>query len=83
LADDRAREELVAELAKLKAKVGHGGASQMAAELILREVMVRSRVVAPKPHFRPGMNVASSGGADRQGEEDRPPAPLRPKSRAA
>lgn len=83
LADDRAREELVAELAKLKARVGHGGASQTAAELILREVTVRSRVVAGKPHFRPGMNVPSSGGADWSAEENRPSAPVRPKSRAA
>jgi len=83
LADDRAREELVAELAKLKARVGHGGASQTAAELILREAADRSRVQPPKPHFRPGMVVASSGGADRQADAERAPAGMRPKSRAA
>src|SRR5262249_18039543 len=83
LADERAREELVAELAKLKARVGHGGASQTAAELILREIADQSRAAPPKPHFRPGLNVASSGGAEWHAEAESPPAGVRPKSRAA
>ncbi len=57
---------LVAELAKLKAQVGHGGASRSAAELIVSEVEARGesspRVRPPKPHFVPGMRVESSGG---------------------
>jgi lipid-A-disaccharide synthase len=64
LADDRAREELVAELAKLKARVGHGGASQTSAELILQEIKRQNRIAPPKPHLRPGMTVVSSGGAE-------------------
>lgn len=56
------REELVAELAKLKAKVGHGGASRIAADYILRELAQRP-APTPRPHFVPGMTVASSGGA--------------------
>ncbi len=60
------REGLVAELAKLKAQVGHGGASRSAAELIVGEVEARGesgpRGRPPKPHFVPGMLVESSGG---------------------
>src|SRR5262249_16233233 len=37
LGNEQEREGLVAELAKLKAQVGHGGASNIAAELILAE----------------------------------------------
>jgi lipid-A-disaccharide synthase len=56
------REGLVAELAKLKARIGHGGASRIAADYILGELAKRpSRT--PRPHFLPGMAVASSGGA--------------------
>jgi lipid-A-disaccharide synthase len=66
LVDDDCRESLVAELAELKAKVGHGGASRTAAELILSEVETkrppRHSARPPKPHFRPGMRVDSSGG---------------------
>ncbi len=62
LLDENEREGLVAELAKLKARIGHGGASRMATEYILRELEQR-RSPAPQPHFRPGMVVASSGGA--------------------
>ncbi len=62
LIDDERRDALVAELAKLKARVAHGGASRAAAEYILRVLDQRDRAV-PRPHFRPGMAVASSGGA--------------------
>jgi lipid-A-disaccharide synthase len=59
---DEVREGLVAELAKLKARIGHGGASRTAADYILSELAKRSAPV-PRPHFSPGMIVASSGGA--------------------
>jgi lipid-A-disaccharide synthase len=59
---EEAREDLVAELAKLKAKVGHGGASRIAADYILGELAQRP-APTPRPHFLPGMTVASSGGA--------------------
>ena len=59
---EETREGLVAELAKLKARIGHGGASRIAADYILGELAKRpSRT--PRPHFLPGMAVASSGGA--------------------
>ncbi len=54
------REGLVAELAKLKARVGHGGASRAAADYILATLGKRPTPV-PRPHFVPGMVVASSG----------------------
>ncbi len=57
-----ARDELIAELAKLKARVGHGGASRIAAGYILDELS-KPPAAAPRPHFLPGMTVASSGGA--------------------
>lgn len=62
LLDGEQREGLVAELAKLKARVGHGGASQAAAAYILNTLDNR-RTPTPRPHFLPGMKVASSGGA--------------------
>ncbi|HEY2760913.1 MAG TPA: lipid-A-disaccharide synthase [Pirellulales bacterium] len=67
LADDELREGLVAELAELKAKVGHGGASRTAAAMILAEADQRNAVRAKitKPHYRPGMRVTSSGEADQ------------------
>jgi len=73
LAKDEQREELVAQLAELKAKVGHGGASQTAAQLILAEVASHIRTAPPKPHFTPGMTVASSGRAERKLEPAPPP----------
>jgi lipid-A-disaccharide synthase len=54
LVDDNRREGLVAELAKLKARVARGGASQSAATYILRELETRARLV-PRPHFEPGL----------------------------
>ncbi len=62
LTNESKREGLVAELAKLKARVGHGGASRIAAEYILQHV-VEPRMLAPQPHFLPGMKLASSGDA--------------------
>ena len=71
LACENQREGVVAELAKLKARVGHGGASRMAAELILAEVSEHALVKPPKPHFIPGMIVASSGKAKLPAAADR------------
>ncbi len=62
LLDAEQREGLVAELAKLKARVGHAGASQAAAAYILKTLDSRA-TPTPRPHFLPGMNVASNGGA--------------------
>jgi lipid-A-disaccharide synthase len=62
LLDSEQREGLVAELAKLKARVAHGGASQAAAAYIL-SALERRPVATPRPHFIPGMAVESSGGA--------------------
>jgi lipid-A-disaccharide synthase len=73
LAKDEQREELVAQLAELKAKVGHGGASQTAAQLILAEAARHLRAAPPKPHFTPGITVASSGRAEKTLESASPP----------
>jgi lipid-A-disaccharide synthase len=54
LVDDNRREGLIAELAKLKARIGHGGASRMAADYVLAELDRRARIV-PRPHFVPGL----------------------------
>jgi lipid-A-disaccharide synthase len=51
LTDRDERESLVAELAKLKAQVGHGGACRSATEYILAELDRRQSV--PRPHFTP------------------------------
>jgi lipid-A-disaccharide synthase len=59
LVAEETREGLVAELAKLKARIGHGGASRTAADYILAELSKRPTPV-PRPHFVPGMVVASS-----------------------
>jgi lipid-A-disaccharide synthase len=56
---EEVREGLIAELAKLKARVGHGGASRAAADYILAVLGSRPAPV-PRPHFVPGMVVASS-----------------------
>jgi lipid-A-disaccharide synthase len=52
LVDDNRREGLVAELAKLKARVARGGASRTAAEYILAQLDCHARFV-PRPHFEP------------------------------
>ncbi len=67
LASEERRENTVAELAKLKARVGHGGASNVAAKLIVAEAESRARLAVPKPHFVPGMTVVSSGGMEAKG----------------
>jgi lipid-A-disaccharide synthase len=67
LLDSEQREGLVAELAKLKARVAHGGASQAAATYILN-TLARRPTATPRPHFIPGMTVTSSGGASQSGE---------------
>jgi lipid-A-disaccharide synthase len=56
---EETREGLVAELAKLKARFGHGGASRAAADYILAQLDKRPPAI-PRPHFVPGMVVASS-----------------------
>jgi lipid-A-disaccharide synthase len=61
LTNESLRSERMAELAELKARVGHGGASRRAAEYIL-QVVDRPAAPLPPPHFLPGMRVASSGG---------------------
>ena len=61
LTDPQARSERVVALAELKARVGHGGASRQAAAYILRVLDERITPV-PRPHYTPGMSVASSGG---------------------
>ncbi len=60
LVDEETREGLVAELAKLKARVGHGGASATAADYILKD-LARRASRPPRSHFTPGMVIASSG----------------------
>lgn len=64
LNDPQQRAKRIAALTSLKAEVGHGGASRVAAELILKEAAERGRKQPPKPHFVPGMIVESSGGAE-------------------
>ncbi len=57
--EDR-RVDLIDRLDQLKRRVGHGGASQSAALYILEALSART-VPTPRPHFTPGMFVASSG----------------------
>jgi len=57
------RDAARAELAKLKARIAHGGASKNAAQIILSEVPDRSQMPL-KTHYRPGMKVISSAGAE-------------------
>jgi lipid-A-disaccharide synthase len=63
LCDEQKRRRCVAELVRLKVRVGHGGASRRAADYIVRELDRPSHRI-PRPHFVPGMQVASSGGAE-------------------
>jgi lipid-A-disaccharide synthase len=53
LTDAAKRDARVAELARLKAEVGHGGASARAAEHILNVLRGGPKVI-PRPHFVPG-----------------------------
>ncbi|HEY2827237.1 MAG TPA: lipid-A-disaccharide synthase [Pirellulales bacterium] len=66
LSKDEQRDGLVAQLAELKAKVGHGGASQTAAKLILAEAARHRHAAPPRPHFLPGTVVPSSGGGEQK-----------------
>ena len=66
LTDEAKRSRRVAELVRLKVRTGHGGASRRAAEYILHALDNRPHPV-PRPHFLPGMHVASSGGAAEKG----------------
>lgn len=59
LADESHRRRVIGDLARLKVRVGHGGASRRASEYILRTLGAAAPVV-PRPHFLPGMKVASS-----------------------
>jgi lipid-A-disaccharide synthase len=61
LTDDRRRHQRVIELVRLKVRVGHGGASRRAADYIVQALDEGPRAV-PRPHFLPGMALASSGG---------------------
>jgi lipid-A-disaccharide synthase len=61
LVDDNRREGLIAELAKLKARVAHGGASRSAAEYILCKLDARRRSV-PRPNFEAAI-VGTRGNA--------------------
>ncbi|HUY88379.1 MAG TPA: lipid-A-disaccharide synthase [Pirellulales bacterium] len=64
LTDERRRRERVRQLVQLKVRVGHGGASRVAADYLLKALDAEPRVI-PRPHFRPGMKLASSGGFER------------------
>lgn len=64
LTDAGRRRERVRQLVGLKVRVGHGGASRMAADYLLKALGAEPRVI-PRPHFRPGMKLASSGGFER------------------
>jgi lipid-A-disaccharide synthase len=54
------RQARVAELECLRARIAHGGATRVAAEYIL-DKLAGSRRPPPKPHYRPGMVLTSSG----------------------
>lgn len=60
LSDERRRRERVRQLVQLKVRVGHGGASRVAADYILKALDAEPRLI-PRPHFHPGMKPASSG----------------------
>ena len=59
LSSESQRQRLIARLARLKAELNHGGASQKAAEYILSAVAQRSPP-APRPHFAPVVSPRSS-----------------------
>ena len=61
LTDEARRRRTVAELVRLKRRVGHGGASRRAADYIINTLGTGNRPI-PRPHFLPGMHIASSGG---------------------
>jgi len=59
LRDPGKREARVADLAELKARVAHGGASAKAADYIVAELRSR-RAGPPRPHFVPGRQSAAT-----------------------
>lgn len=59
LTDRSLRQRQVAELAHLKARVGHGGASQKAADYILRAIAPPTPI--PRPHFLPTAEFPAAG----------------------
>ena len=60
LTDPNERARRVARLDQLKAAVSHGGASKRTAEYILA-TLAPARAPIPRPHYLPGMRVASGG----------------------
>jgi lipid-A-disaccharide synthase len=60
LLDPLALQSRVEELTALRARVAHGGASTKAADYILRQLDAQRRPVL-RPHYQPGMRIASSG----------------------
>jgi lipid-A-disaccharide synthase len=60
LTEPEKRQRRVAELEQLRMRIAHGGASKAAAEYIARTLEGRAKPL-PRPHFRPGMVLASSG----------------------
>jgi lipid-A-disaccharide synthase len=58
LTDPQAMQARIDQLARLKAEVGHGGASRRAAEYILAALEERQSRV-PRPHFLPSVEVLS------------------------
>lgn len=58
LSDEEQRQALIARLAELKERVGHGGASRRAAEYILAHLPLQ-RTAVPRPHFVPAARPAT------------------------
>jgi lipid-A-disaccharide synthase len=63
LTDEPKRQARIEQLSALRARVGHGGASRRAAEYIFHQLVPLPPRV-PRPHFIPGMRVASSSLAE-------------------
>jgi len=63
LTDEPKRRARIEQLSELRARVGHGGASRRAAEYIFHQLVPLPPRV-PRPHFIPGMRVASSSLAE-------------------
>jgi lipid-A-disaccharide synthase len=57
LTNDKARQELIARLARLRAEVAHGGASSRAADYMIAQ-LARLAPPAPRPHFIPALATA-------------------------
>lgn len=63
LTDRPRRQRRVAELAALKARVAHGGASQKAAEYILCAIASPQPTQVPRPHFQPTAEAKTTANA--------------------